>query len=156
VNGRARRDMVQTSDFRGREVLSVMAIYQQLRPQFPSCRRSGTWQSLLYTAPLITGKPHGDMNQSHICDLGVMRRASQWVSPATTRYGKSVVLAQTKLDGPYSRAADAKIDDFMTVPRSLPGRREAGPTARTARLSHLYPQRRLHRRELFLRDRGRA
>src|SRR5690348_6871151 len=36
---------------------------------------------------------------------------------------------QTKLDPRYSRAADAKIGDFMTFPRSLPGRREAGPTA---------------------------
>jgi hypothetical protein len=39
-------------------------------------------------------------------------------------------------------AADAKIDDFMIVPHSLPARREAGPTAQTARLTHLYSQRR--------------
>src|SRR5215472_11411382 len=43
--------------------------------------------------------------------------------------------------------------DFMTVPRSLPGRREAGPTARTARQTNLYFQRLLHRRGLFLKDR---
>jgi hypothetical protein len=30
VNGRVRSDMVQTSDFRGREVLSVIAIFRQL------------------------------------------------------------------------------------------------------------------------------
>jgi hypothetical protein len=35
-----------------------------------------------------------------------------------------------------SQAADREIDDFMTVPRSRPGRREARPVARTSRPSH--------------------
>jgi len=41
--------------------------------------------------------------------------------------------SQTKLDACPCRATDARIDDFTTVRRSLKGRREAGPTARTAR-----------------------
>ena len=56
----------------------------------------------------------------------------------------------------HSRAVDAKIDALMTVPRSLPGRREAGPTARTARQTNLCFQRPLHRRGPFLRDRVRV
>jgi len=71
-------------------------------------------------------------------------------SPAPSRS------TQSKSDARSCRAAGAKIDNFMTVPRSPPRRRETGPGARTARLSHLYSQRRLHPRELFLGDRGRA
>ena len=56
----------------------------------------------------------------------------------------------------HGPAADAQIEDFMTVPRSLPGRREAGPVARTARQTNLYSQKPLHRRGLFLRDRVRG
>jgi hypothetical protein len=48
-----------------------------------------------------------------------------------------------------------EIDDFMTVPRSRPGCREARPTARTARAFHP-PSLRWHRRELPSRDRVRA
>jgi hypothetical protein len=105
----------------------------------------------------ITSNPHGDRNPVSYLRLG--RHASRFTK------GKScndsiMEISRTRpkrtWTPAHSRAADGKTDDFMTAPRSLPGRREAGPAARTARLSHLYSQRRLHRRELFLRDRGRA
>ena len=50
--------------------------------------------------PLITSNPHGDRNPSHICDLGVMRSASQGVSPATARLWKSVVLDPNEVGRP--------------------------------------------------------
>ena len=50
--------------------------------------------------PFITGNPHGDRNPSRICNLGVMRRASQGVSPATTRLWKSVVLDPNEVGRP--------------------------------------------------------
>src|SRR5262245_4365831 len=90
-----------------------------------SCVRRGRPGSVAAT-PFITSNPHGDRNPSHICDLCAMRRASQGVSPATTRLWKSVVLDPNEVGRPLI-AADAKIDELMTVPGSLPGRREAGP-----------------------------
>ena len=36
MNGRARSDMVQTSDFRGRKVLSEMGMLPQLAAAYPS------------------------------------------------------------------------------------------------------------------------
>src|SRR4051812_307893 len=62
--------------------------------------------------------PHGDGNPSHVCGAGVTHRASQGVSPATTRYWNSVAVEPSQ------------------VGRLL--RREAGPTARTARQTNLY------------------
>ena len=46
--------------------------------------------------------------------------------------------------------------DFITVPRSCPGRPEARRVARTSRPSRRCSRRRWHRRELPSRDRGRA
>src|SRR5450432_283258 len=55
-----------------------------------------------------------------------------------------------------SQADDREIDDFMTVPRSCPGRREARRVARTSHPSHQFSRRQWHHRELPSRDRGRA
>ncbi len=86
----------------------------------------------MWTNFRVADDPLGAIAERYgVCDVGVVLHKGKSSNDSIMEINRR--RAKRSWTPAHGGAADANTDDFMTVLRPLPGRREAGPTARTAR-----------------------